>query len=335
MKNKEKKNENQVELFKLIEKVIPANVSLTRQISKVLNISSDSSYRRIRGEKLINFEEIEKLCKQYDISLDVLLYGMNKMQYSFIPKDLRDIKSYLAYADELDSITEKIKMNDDNEIILSAADIPAFYIVAYDEVRLFHLFSWHKNFYDFDGSYEDFVKELDVDTLKQHCEKIYSNYQNIPSTEVWTQSTIDSTLKMINYHCIMDHFENKNIPIVICDQLLNFIKTLGDWIKKGSKGTNNTPFKFYVNEVDIGNTLIFNKNKSKNECVVVRLFTVNGINIRDLRFCNEVDNWLNSLIKRSSLISGISTKERFLFLSAQKKKITDMIDKIKTNQLSI
>ena len=74
--------------------------------------------------------------------------------------------------------------------------------------------------------------------------------------------------------------------------------------------------------MDIGNSFVFMKIGGKPSCII-RLFTVNGIHIKDQIFCDEVELWLKSLIKRSSLLSEISEKERFIFLTAQKKKIED------------
>jgi len=80
------------------------------------------------------------------------------------------------------------------------------------------------------------------------------------------------------------------------------------------------PFKFYVNDIDIANTFLLFDNDHQKRCVI-RLFTINGLNINDERFCQEASNWLDSLIKRSMLISGISTKARPQFITSQKEKI--------------
>ena len=59
--------------FNHIKSLIPPHISFVDDVAEVLNISNDSAYRRIRGEKPIGFEEIKKLCVKYHISLDQLL----------------------------------------------------------------------------------------------------------------------------------------------------------------------------------------------------------------------------------------------------------------------
>src|ERR1700746_1734631 len=63
----------QQELFQVIKANIPANISVTEEIAKVLNVSVDSVYRRMRGEKTISLDELLTLCTHYKISLDSTL----------------------------------------------------------------------------------------------------------------------------------------------------------------------------------------------------------------------------------------------------------------------
>ena len=60
----------QVLFFQQIKILLPPHLSFTDEIASVLNISRDSAYRRIRGEKSISFEDIKKLSTTYKISVD-------------------------------------------------------------------------------------------------------------------------------------------------------------------------------------------------------------------------------------------------------------------------
>src|SRR5437660_11341029 len=63
----------QQQLFQQIKGMLPGNISFADAIADLLEISTDSAYRRIRGEKSISFEEIQKLSIHYHISLDTML----------------------------------------------------------------------------------------------------------------------------------------------------------------------------------------------------------------------------------------------------------------------
>src|SRR5947208_605889 len=60
--------------FQHIKGFIPPHKSLVDEIAELLGISNDSAYRRIRGEKPIDLEEIQKLCSHFKISMDQLLH---------------------------------------------------------------------------------------------------------------------------------------------------------------------------------------------------------------------------------------------------------------------
>src|SRR5678815_999075 len=66
-------NEIQKQLFQIIKNKIPAELSVADEVGKLLNISSDSAYRRMRSEKQITFEEAYILANHFKISLDQLM----------------------------------------------------------------------------------------------------------------------------------------------------------------------------------------------------------------------------------------------------------------------
>src|SRR5688572_16424118 len=59
-------------LFQRIKEMLPPDISLVDVVSDILHVSSDSSYRRIRGETALVLEEVHQLCHHFKISLDRL-----------------------------------------------------------------------------------------------------------------------------------------------------------------------------------------------------------------------------------------------------------------------
>ena len=72
-------NHPQVLLFRYIKSSLPGHVSLVDQIADLLNISNDSAYRRIRGEKEISLSELKALSEHFKISLDQVLQLKNEL----------------------------------------------------------------------------------------------------------------------------------------------------------------------------------------------------------------------------------------------------------------
>ena len=60
--------ELQLKLFSAIKSKMPENISPAEEIAKLLNISTDSAYRRMRGEKTISIDELYVLCSHFQVS---------------------------------------------------------------------------------------------------------------------------------------------------------------------------------------------------------------------------------------------------------------------------
>jgi len=48
----------------------------------------------------------------------------------------------------------------------------------------------------------------------------------------------------------------------------------------------------------------------------------------DPSFCKETEAWLNSLVAKSTLVSGVSEKERKKFYMRNKRKVEDVTELI-------
>ena len=329
MKNSGKKSEYQVKFFTQIKKTLPAHKSLVSEVCDLLNLADDAAYRRINGKQLLDFDEIVKLCQHFKISLDSIVGAadQNLLQCKYAPHKIRDIGEYVKYVQTVAADIKRFRMTPGCELLLTAADIPAFNFLAYKELTLFHTFSWQKILFGFSAGFDGFLHQFDVEKFAKGCKEISSNYELIPSSEIWMTNTMDSTIKLIIYHYRMGHFSNESIPLLLCSQLLEMINTLHIWLEKGSKGADNTPYKFYLSEIDIGNTFFLLKNEALSVSML-RLYMINGLSISDESFCDETAIWHDNLIKRSTLVSGSSDFERQKFINAQLQKIEILKEEI-------
>src|SRR5262245_57241024 len=67
-------NNSQLEFFQHIKSILPEHISFVDEIAGLLDISNDSAYRRIRGEKQISLDEMQKLAVHFKISIDQFLH---------------------------------------------------------------------------------------------------------------------------------------------------------------------------------------------------------------------------------------------------------------------
>jgi hypothetical protein len=117
----------QQKLFNFIKTRVDPGVSPVDEIASLLNISTDSAYRRIRGEKQVSFEELILICTKYKVSLDQLL-GIQTGAFSFTGNLLNE-KTH-RYDDHLKSMMHVMAY-------FSSTPVKEYYYMCKD-VHIFH-----------------------------------------------------------------------------------------------------------------------------------------------------------------------------------------------------
>lgn len=330
------KNAKQMEFFNRLKLQIPENYSLAQEIADLLNISIDSAYRRMRGEKPLNFNELEKICFTFGLQpLELLTAGQsNFVAFSYYPeiKTYADFKKYIFQI--RDDIT-KTKLLKDLTLYFTAADLPLFVHFKYPELTKFKFFYWLKSVIG-DKAFENKTLDFNLieDDLMEAAEKIYTIYQSIPSIEIWSDDTLSSTLKQLTYYWDAGSFESKVQAEIIINQLIDLLKTVKTMADKCSKltegshiDTANKNFQLYFSEVTIGNNCIWLKSE-KQHAVYLSHYTYKSIKTTDLNFIDDTQQWIENLIQKSTLVSGIGEKQRFQFFKGLEKKVEVLFERL-------
>lgn len=331
MNDPQKKTDLQKGLFDEILKKMPPRYALVDVVSELLEISSDAAYRRIRGDKVMDIFETTILCDRFGISFDALFLtttANTNPAYSYTPLDLGDTDNYGIYMESLSARLERLRSSPGAEIISSALDVPLFHFLPYKDLTFFKLFAWTSSIRGSVGHYEEFVKKIESPSLLDCYNRIVASHRLIPSKEIWTNSTTDTFLRLLNFHFEMGHFADTAKPLSLCEQFLDLLNNLENWTEKGDKGDNGcVPLQLYLSDVDMENSFILLKEHDKLSCIL-KLFTINSLYITDEGFCSETYGWLGHLSRRATLISGASEKERYKFFNHQRQKVRFIMDMI-------
>src|SRR5215475_404431 len=184
--------ELQQELFQAIKSNIPDHLSTTEEIAKVLDVSVDSVYRRMRGEKTISLDELHVLCSHYKISLDQL---MRIQTGSFLFQGNIQNQKNFRYEAWLKSILNDLSYFNnfgEKKFYFLCKDIHVFHHFLFREIAAFKHFFWTRTMFkspilanvrfNFDY-YSDDVWELG--------RKIITAYNHLPSVEIWNVESIN------------------------------------------------------------------------------------------------------------------------------------------------
>ena len=182
-------------LFQSIKSKSDPNISFVHELSELLEISYDSAYRRIRGEKELSLEELKTICFHYKISVDAL-FNLKSDHVIFtsmaIGEDGFDIENWLQ---SLLEAIKKIHGAKDKEIIYAAKDIPVFYYFEFPEIAAFKIYFWNKALIPASG-YENKMLTLETpEKLYEIGQQLLAHYIKIPTIEIWSEETISSILR--------------------------------------------------------------------------------------------------------------------------------------------
>jgi len=308
-------------LFQRVREALSPGKTLVDVIAEVLHISQDSAYRRIRGETLLVLEEAKTICSRFNISLDQLLnLSSNSVAFQNIELDnvVIDFKTYLQ------GILLRIKRLNSFEqkaIIYLTKDIPIFHQFCIKPVLSFRYFFWMKTMFQ----HPDFIqKNFSLDCLPLEIEdlsqQILSEYCKLPSVEIWNTESINSILVQISYSVETGTMTRQD-ALVVYDGVRKMLEHLEAQTEYGCKylpGENpqskKDNFQLFYNRVGLGDTTILTLHNGI-KTVHLNYDVLNYVFTTDEGFCNQVHRKLQNIMRRSTLISGGSEKQRNKFFN--------------------
>lgn len=318
----------QILFFQHLKMQLPSHISLVEEIADLLNISTDSAYRRIRGEKPISFEELQKLCQKYKISLDQLLHlNSNSILFSgfYGNQHAFDFKDYLKHA-----LKQVRQMNEfeKRELFYLTKDIPIFHHFHCRKLAAFKCFFWMRTVMNDPSLYHKTFSEdiVDPQTL-DYGRQLVDAYAQLPSTEIWNLESLTSTLRQIDYYREAQLFSHPDDVEIVYDELIRSINHVEEQAELGYKtnieGNQHYPnihFKVYINDFVLGdNTLLVRLNDSSVTFLVHTVF--NYLHTYDKAFNELTYRHFQNIIRKSTLISESGEKERVRFFSLLRQRI--------------
>jgi hypothetical protein len=323
--------EMQEVFIKHLKQVVPSNVSLVDDIADLLKISNDSAYRRLRNETELSLDETYKICKHYRISVDSVFSNKGDSVTCNYIKLTDSEKNFENYLSSLLGQLQRLEKSNDAKIIYAAEEIPIFHSFFSKELSTFKLFYWQRSVLNV-TEYQN--KKFDWDVIPekqlQLAHDINQAYLNVPSSEIWTNETINTTIKQIEYYFESGAFKNKEDAIAVLIELKKMAEAINVYAEHENKNDKkpSIAFSLYNSDLVIGTNCIY-VTVGETSYSYISFNTMNSLTTSNNQFCEEIEHWTKNLIKKSTLISGIAEKQRFQFFSKAYKAIDSCIERIK------
>ncbi|MEO7265041.1 MAG: helix-turn-helix domain-containing protein [Ferruginibacter sp.] len=318
--------------FQHIKTSLPPHLSLVEEIAELLDLSNDSAYRRIRGEKPISFEEIQKLCSHFKVSLDQFLHLESD---ALIFTGRVNTKSETVFEDYLNIVLKQLSLINSFEnkhIYFLMKDMPPYIHFQVPELAAFKFYFWKKSILHEPEMQKVKFSFDDPRYEKYHVisKKVIDMYNKIPMTEIWNIESINSSLRQIDFYKDMGFYESKEDVRILykkMGELVDHIERQAELGLKFNMGTepnaNSVPYTLFVNELILGD------NTFMAELGNVRMTFLNHsvlyfIGTRDEQFNDAMFTNMTNLTKKSTMISTVGEKERVRFFKRLRNKIQQL-----------
>ena len=304
-----------------IKRKLNPSQSLADELAEILNISRDSAYRRIRGETVLSLDEAKLLCLRYGISLDNLITGTGEMvSFHYRAVDTKTF-TFEKWVKSILGNLEMLKHFPENQVIYFAKDIPVFYYFNSPLLGPFKMFFWMSSVLKTE-SYRGvkFSPDLVPASVILNGEKVYKIYSETPRIEIWSDETLNVTLRQIEFYHECGFMANPQYATQLCDEYLSLVKEIRSWATVGYKEKPQYRFNLYKNDLLIADNTIFFRMGDKR-MTFIPCNTMNILTTSDDAFCKNTEDYLINLTSKSILISTSGEKDRNKFFNQMEDKI--------------
>ena len=318
----------QVSLFQSIKGKVNGVTPFVDEIAKLLNISSDSAYRRIRGDKAITFEELYLLANHYRLSLDTLM----QVKTDIIPFQGKYVDpASFRFEEYLLAVGQQVKYMasfKERTMYYLCKDIPLFHHYQFKHLAAFKYFFWHKTMLQSPSFVTKKVSLKDYpDEIFELGRKALETYNQLDSVEIWNIESLNSTLRQVEFYHDAKAFQSDKDLLLVYESLEALFTHLEIQAELGYKFDSQNPerkvlagFQMYINEVVIGdNSILAVLDKSKLAFLVHT--GMNFMLTRDIDFCENMYGYYHNLMRKSTLISSVSERERSRFFKVLRNRI--------------
>jgi hypothetical protein len=298
---------------------LPANASFADELAEILSISRDSAYRRIRGETVLSLDEVKKLYDRFGISVDVILSNSSQM----VTFHRRVVDSNYTLEKWLNSVLKNLdflRTFEDHEMIFSAKDIPIFHYFRLPELSSFKLFFWMKTLLGYpDYEHLQYAPAKVPKELIALANRVWRKYSALHTIEIWNEEAVYDTLRQIEFYLECGLFQRKEDAIALCDQLIQLLELIRQEALLGKKSEGGR-FGMYNNEILIADNTVFARMGTKRS-VYVNQNALNLLLTFQEPFCEQTEQYLQNLMKKSTQISMSGERERNRFFKNMNGRI--------------
>jgi hypothetical protein len=165
------------------------------------------------------------------------------------------------------------------------------------------------------------------DELFELSQKILTLYDQLNVYEIWTLESLNSQLHQIEYYREAQRFYSDSDVLKVYEAVEKTVDHLEEQARLGYKFKLGDPEKkplgkyhLYFNEIILpDNSMMVVMDNTK--LALMPHTAINYMMTRDVAYCENYYQYVQNLLKRSTLISEVSEKERARFFRIMRERI--------------
>jgi hypothetical protein len=284
----------------------------------------------LRGETEFSINELFKISKKYNISVDEIFGKQNDLVTFKYTKLTDDAENFERYLTRLVFHLKSMLSFEFKKLSYIAAEVPIFHSFFTDKLSAFKLFYWQRSVLNV-KTYQNvkFSWDLIPKKLIELARHAHEEYMKVPCIEVWTDETILTGLRQINYY-YESGLITKEITLNLFEDYRLMVEDLNVMANNARRHVSdkNETFWMYASEIVLGTNCIY-LEMGELKHSYISFNTMNSLSTNNQQFCEETEHWVKNIEKKSTLISGVGEKFRYKFFQDMYENIDEYLKKVK------
>jgi len=310
-----------------LRKRIPEKGVLVDLLINSFSLGKEAAYRRLRGDVPFSFTEACVLAEKLNISLDnimglasgdqKILFEMDKITEKGNTVDDFGKEYYNVLYSTYLNVYERFAGKPSLYIISAFNTIPPSLFYPYPYLSQFRAFKWIYQLLP-GGKLPAFMPRDHDRRLEEKQKASYRLHKNAEITFIFGREIFIILMKQIQhfYHL---HFISDEQLIKLKEELLDMVGKLEQAAASGQNMESKRTW-LYLSNLDFENNYTYMGYEGHEEAFM-HIFQIHSISSTNRQACQLTRDWLESLIKYSTLISVSGEKERILFFEKQREYI--------------
>ena len=312
------------ELINKMKERIPQGQNLANYLTDTLYMGKEAVYRRLRGEVAFTFDEIAVISHNLGISIDQIIGNHLTNRATFDVNLLHSpnlFESYYEIIERYLRIFGFLKPDGNTEVYSATNTIPFTLYSSYEYLSKFRLCRWiyqHGKVKTPNSLSEMNVPEKIVASHKKLCEGLRKSEKTY---FIWDSNVFLSFVKEIKYFAGLNLISTSDV-MYLKNELQQLLIELEQLSVKGEFSEGHELY-IYLSNIDFEATYTYVADKDF-QISLFRVYSISSMDSQSPQICQIQKNWIQSLRRHSTLISGSGEAQRIEFIEKQ-KNIIDML----------